>query len=367
MPGLSGFEVARRLVDRGTDLAVVFVTAFDHRAVEAFEVNAVCSTGRRRLGAWSLRRTVARCRQAAARLDNRGAGALAEPMRRTLTGMSSGGAWQRRIAGVLFATSVAKRALASIRWRAGLDAELNDLRWQVATLERTIESVVAQVSAPLPTRGSIKAFATPADAELLETLLLRTSARFHNTLRVLEWGSGLSTLHYPGWLRSRGVRVALDCARARPRPVQAGPRGCPPRARRRGRLGRGRYVERVRRATQSGAGDRLRRRIDRPRTRARLGRRSQQVDGRLRWMPATLGFATTQSSSTDESGDVSRRSCELLEDGGIVSCMTPNESTTAPECRTSDRADASETSCGSVRRSTPTSATRSRRCVRAWA
>ena len=41
MPGLSGFEVARRLLESGTDLAVVFVTAFDHRAVEAFEVNAV--------------------------------------------------------------------------------------------------------------------------------------------------------------------------------------------------------------------------------------------------------------------------------------------------------------------------------------
>jgi two-component system LytT family response regulator/two-component system response regulator LytT len=41
MPGLTGFEVARRLLDRGTDLAVVFVTAYDQRAVEAFEVNAV--------------------------------------------------------------------------------------------------------------------------------------------------------------------------------------------------------------------------------------------------------------------------------------------------------------------------------------
>ena len=41
MPGLSGFEVARRLLENGTDLAVIFVTAFDHRAIEAFEVNAV--------------------------------------------------------------------------------------------------------------------------------------------------------------------------------------------------------------------------------------------------------------------------------------------------------------------------------------
>jgi two-component system response regulator LytT len=41
MPGLTGFEVARRLLETGTDLSVVFVTAFDHRAIEAFEVNAV--------------------------------------------------------------------------------------------------------------------------------------------------------------------------------------------------------------------------------------------------------------------------------------------------------------------------------------
>jgi two-component system LytT family response regulator/two-component system response regulator LytT len=41
MPGLTGFEVARRLLDQGADVAVVFVTAFDQRAVEAFEVNAV--------------------------------------------------------------------------------------------------------------------------------------------------------------------------------------------------------------------------------------------------------------------------------------------------------------------------------------
>jgi two-component system, LytTR family, response regulator LytT len=41
MPGLTGFEVARRALEAGTELAVVFVTAFDHRAIEAFEVNAV--------------------------------------------------------------------------------------------------------------------------------------------------------------------------------------------------------------------------------------------------------------------------------------------------------------------------------------
>jgi two-component system LytT family response regulator/two-component system response regulator LytT len=41
MPGLSGFEVARRLLDRASSPELVFVTAFDQHAIEAFEVNAV--------------------------------------------------------------------------------------------------------------------------------------------------------------------------------------------------------------------------------------------------------------------------------------------------------------------------------------
>ena len=41
MPGLTGFEVARRLLESGADSQVVFVTAFDRHAIEAFEVNAV--------------------------------------------------------------------------------------------------------------------------------------------------------------------------------------------------------------------------------------------------------------------------------------------------------------------------------------
>jgi two-component system LytT family response regulator/two-component system response regulator LytT len=41
MPGLSGLEVVRRLQEAGTSASVVFVTAFDHQAVEAFEVHAV--------------------------------------------------------------------------------------------------------------------------------------------------------------------------------------------------------------------------------------------------------------------------------------------------------------------------------------
>ena len=41
MPGLTGFEVARRLLQSGERPGVIFVTAFDRRAIEAFEVNAV--------------------------------------------------------------------------------------------------------------------------------------------------------------------------------------------------------------------------------------------------------------------------------------------------------------------------------------
>ena len=41
MPGLTGFEVARRLLRAGIEAHFVFVTAFDQHAIEAFEVNAV--------------------------------------------------------------------------------------------------------------------------------------------------------------------------------------------------------------------------------------------------------------------------------------------------------------------------------------
>lgn len=41
MPGLTGFEVARRLLAQGTGPGVIFVTAYDQRAIEAFEVNAI--------------------------------------------------------------------------------------------------------------------------------------------------------------------------------------------------------------------------------------------------------------------------------------------------------------------------------------
>jgi two-component system LytT family response regulator/two-component system response regulator LytT len=41
MPGLTGFEVARRLVRAEVEAHVVFVTAYDQYAIQAFEVNAV--------------------------------------------------------------------------------------------------------------------------------------------------------------------------------------------------------------------------------------------------------------------------------------------------------------------------------------
>jgi two-component system response regulator LytT len=41
MPGLTGFEVARRMLERETASHIIFVTAFDQHAIEAFEVNAV--------------------------------------------------------------------------------------------------------------------------------------------------------------------------------------------------------------------------------------------------------------------------------------------------------------------------------------
>ena len=42
MPGLNGFEVARRLIDQSAAVpTIIFVTAFDRHAIEAFEINAV--------------------------------------------------------------------------------------------------------------------------------------------------------------------------------------------------------------------------------------------------------------------------------------------------------------------------------------
>src|SRR5436190_2191159 len=41
MPGMTGFEVARRMVDKRAASHIIFATAYDQYAIEAFEVNAV--------------------------------------------------------------------------------------------------------------------------------------------------------------------------------------------------------------------------------------------------------------------------------------------------------------------------------------
>ena len=41
MPGLTGFEVARRIIDAKAPSHIIFVTAYDQHAIEAFEVDAV--------------------------------------------------------------------------------------------------------------------------------------------------------------------------------------------------------------------------------------------------------------------------------------------------------------------------------------
>ena len=41
MPGLNGLEVVERLMPKGLKVDVIFVTAYDHYAVKAFDVNAI--------------------------------------------------------------------------------------------------------------------------------------------------------------------------------------------------------------------------------------------------------------------------------------------------------------------------------------
>lgn len=68
MPGLTGFEVARRLLGQGTRPAVIFVTAYDQRAIEAFEVNAVDYL-LKPIDAARLETAVARVRERLSRTD----------------------------------------------------------------------------------------------------------------------------------------------------------------------------------------------------------------------------------------------------------------------------------------------------------
>src|SRR6266576_4423256 len=70
MPGLTGFEVARRLLDAQASSHIIFVTAYDQHAIEAFEVNAVdyllkpVEQGRLELAVDRARRRVATDRSA---------------------------------------------------------------------------------------------------------------------------------------------------------------------------------------------------------------------------------------------------------------------------------------------------------------
>jgi len=68
MPGRTGFEVARELLLREVDTSVVFVTAFDQYAIEAFEVNAVDYL-LKPVEAARLAQTISRVRERAAESD----------------------------------------------------------------------------------------------------------------------------------------------------------------------------------------------------------------------------------------------------------------------------------------------------------
>ncbi len=75
MPGPSGFEVARRLLEGPVQPHIVFVTAFDQYAIEAFDVNAVdyllkpVDPGRLELALQRARRRVDRDRPIDDRLE----------------------------------------------------------------------------------------------------------------------------------------------------------------------------------------------------------------------------------------------------------------------------------------------------------
>ena len=81
MPGLTGFEVARRLLGEGADAEIVFVTAYDQHAIEAFEVNAVdyllkpVDPARLDVALGRVRRRIAADRQSAAIMDGAESGA----------------------------------------------------------------------------------------------------------------------------------------------------------------------------------------------------------------------------------------------------------------------------------------------------
>jgi len=90
MPGLTGFEVARRLMDEASDTQIVFVTAFDQHAIEAFEVNAVdyllkpVDPSRLEMALDRARRRVASVRQDHEATGGTGVGLRAEQIEKVL-------------------------------------------------------------------------------------------------------------------------------------------------------------------------------------------------------------------------------------------------------------------------------------------
>ena len=89
MPGLTGFEVARRLLEDDQAPAVVFVTAFDQHAIEAFEVNAVDYL-LKPVDATRLEQAVQRARKRLTSDRPRGPGALNDQLERFVKMMAAG-------------------------------------------------------------------------------------------------------------------------------------------------------------------------------------------------------------------------------------------------------------------------------------
>jgi two-component system response regulator LytT len=90
MPGLTGFEVARRLLQRDDESpALIFVTAFDHHAIEAFEVNAVDYL-LKPVDATRLEQALQRARRRLSSDRASGQGPLNDQLERIVKMMSSG-------------------------------------------------------------------------------------------------------------------------------------------------------------------------------------------------------------------------------------------------------------------------------------
>jgi two-component system response regulator LytT len=87
MPGMNGFEVARRILERQAPTEIVFVTAFDQYALDAFQVNAVDYL-LKPVDVARLEQAVGRARRRVA--SDRGAPALADQELERLVQMVAG-------------------------------------------------------------------------------------------------------------------------------------------------------------------------------------------------------------------------------------------------------------------------------------